>query len=79
LTSGVGAVSKVLEVGCGTGNYIVALESLVGYSCWGIDQSEQMLFKARERSGKISFQLGKAERLDFPQDFFDLVFSVDVI
>ncbi len=79
LTSGIGTVSKVLEVGCGTGSYIVALESLTGCSCWGIDPSEQMLSKARKRSEKIIFQLGKAERLKFPQNFFDLVFSVDVI
>jgi SAM-dependent methyltransferase len=52
-TSGVGSASKVLEVGCGIGNYVIA--------------------------GKVSFQLGKAEKLDFPRDFFDLVFSVDVI
>jgi len=79
LTSKVGRASKVLEVGCGTGNYIVALETVAGCSCWGIDPSEQMLSRARERSRTINFQLGKAERLDFPPDFFDLVFSVDVI
>lgn len=79
LTSRVGRASKVLEVGCGTGNYIVALEALAGSSCWGIDPSEQMLSRARERSRKILFQRGKAERLDFPPAFFDLVFSVDVI
>jgi ubiquinone/menaquinone biosynthesis C-methylase UbiE len=38
-----------------------------------------MLSRARERSRTTHFQLGQAERLDFPQDFFDLVFSVDVI
>ena len=79
LTSRVGGASKVLEVGCGTGNYIIALEALTGCSCWGIDPSEQMLSRARERSRKVHFRLGKAERLDFPPDFFDLVFSVDVI
>lgn len=78
-TSGVGSASKVLEVGCGTGNYIIALEALAHCSCWAVDPSAKMLSRARERSGKVSFQLGKAERLDFPQDFFDLVFSVDVI
>jgi len=78
-TSRVGSASKVLEVGCGTGNYIVALEALAGCSCWGIDPSGQMLSRARERSRTIHFQSGKAERLDFPPDFFDLVFSVDVI
>jgi len=78
-TGGVGSASRVLEVGCGTGNYIIALESLAGCSGWGIDPSEQMLSRARARSGEISFQPGRAERLDFPPDFFDLVFSVDVI
>jgi ubiquinone/menaquinone biosynthesis C-methylase UbiE len=79
LTSSIGRASKVLEVGCGTGNYIVALEALAGSSCWGIDPSEQMLSRARERSRTIYFQLGKAERLDFSPNLFDLVFSVDVI
>ena len=75
----VGSASNVLEVGCGTGNYILALQSLAGCGGWGIDPSEQMLSRARQRSGEARFQLGKAERLDFPADYFDLVFSVDVI
>jgi ubiquinone/menaquinone biosynthesis C-methylase UbiE len=79
LTSRIGSVSKVLEVGCGTGNYIIALEALTGCSCWGIDASEQMLSRAKERSRTAHFQPGKAEGLDSPPDFFDLVFSVDVI
>ncbi len=77
--SGVGSASRVLEVGCGTGNYIIALESLAGCSCWGVDPSAQMLSRAGARSGKINFQPGRAERLDFPPGFFDLAFSVDVI
>lgn len=71
--------SKVLEVGCGTGNYSVALETTVACSCWGIDPFEQMLSRAKERSQTIQFRLGKAEMIDFPADFFSLVFSVDVI
>jgi SAM-dependent methyltransferase len=78
-TSAIGGASKVLEVGCGTGNYIIALEAHAHSSCWGIDPSAEMLSRARERSGRISFQSGKAERLDSPTDLFDLVFSVDVI
>jgi ubiquinone/menaquinone biosynthesis C-methylase UbiE len=79
LTSGVGSASPVLEVGCGTGNYIVSLERLAGPACWGIDPSEKMLARAREQSGGVHFQVGQAEHLDFPRDFFHLVFSVDVI
>ncbi len=78
-TSGVGAASRVLEVGCGTGNYIVALQEIVDCSCWGIDPAEQMLSIAGDGSAKLNFQCGRAERLDFPRELFDLVFSVDVI
>jgi ubiquinone/menaquinone biosynthesis C-methylase UbiE len=77
--SEVEGTSQVLELGCGTGNYILALKSLVGSACWGVDPSEGMLSKARERSNEVHFQAGRAESLDFPDGFFDLVFSVDVI
>jgi ubiquinone/menaquinone biosynthesis C-methylase UbiE len=75
----IGSEFRVLEVGCGTGNYILALERLTGASCWGLDPSQGMLAEARERSGGVHFQSGRAEGLEFPPSFFDLVFSVDVI
>lgn len=71
--------SKVLEVGCGTGNYIAAVEAALGSRCWGIDPSEKMLDAAKERSQSIHLQVGRAERLEHPTEMFDLVFSVDVI
>jgi len=70
---------RVLEVGCGTGNYIIALERLAGSNCWGIDPSEGMLSKATERSSSVHFLLGRAEALNCSSRLFDLVFSVDVI
>ncbi|UCC88528.1 MAG: methyltransferase domain-containing protein [Anaerolineales bacterium] len=70
---------RVLEVGCGTGNYIRALERLAGPACWGIDPSRAMLDEARRQPGEVCFQQGRAEDLEFPAGFFDLVFSVDVI
>jgi ubiquinone/menaquinone biosynthesis C-methylase UbiE len=71
--------TKVLEVGCGTANYILALQSITGCKCWGIDPSNKMLSVARKRSTSINFKIGRAEQLDFSFDFFDLIFSVDVI
>ena len=78
-TGGVGRDSKMLEIGCGTGNYIVALQSLAGASCWAIDPSEEMLTTAATRVATVRFGLGNAECLKFPPEHFDLVFSVDVI
>jgi ubiquinone/menaquinone biosynthesis C-methylase UbiE len=80
LTSGgVRADCKVLEVGCGTGNYVASLQSLTGCSCWGIDPSQKMLDEAQGQSARVTFQRGTATEIPFPDGFFDLVFCVDVI
>lgn len=79
LTSRLGPTSRVLEVGCGTGNYISAIEASVGCSCWGADPSEQMLRQTADQSRRVHFQVGRAEQIEFPDGSFDRVFSVDVI
>jgi ubiquinone/menaquinone biosynthesis C-methylase UbiE len=73
------ADQQVLEVGCGTGNYIISIQKAVGCACWGVDPSTGMLSKARQRSARVDFQPGQAEDLPFPDNFFALLFSVDVI
>ncbi|GAG98286.1 unnamed protein product, partial [marine sediment metagenome] len=42
---------KLLDVGCGTGRHSIEL-SKRGYSITGIDLSESLLAKAREKAGK---------------------------
>jgi SAM-dependent methyltransferase len=71
--------SRVLEVGCGTGNYIIALQSRIGCACWGIDPSEEMLNQARIWTSAVDLRLGRAEAPGFADGAFDLVFTVDVI
>jgi SAM-dependent methyltransferase len=70
---------KVLEVGCGTANYLLAVRERAGCPCWGVDPSAEMLAQAAARSGDVRLARGAAEALPFPDAFFDLVFSVDVI
>jgi ubiquinone/menaquinone biosynthesis C-methylase UbiE len=71
--------SGVLEIGCGAGNYIAALQAAVGCPCRGIDRSEEMLAKARARPTAVQFQTASAESLPFYHDTLDLAFSVDAI
>lgn len=71
--------SQVLEVGCGTGNYIIALAEATGCTAWGLDPSLSMLARARARSDRVRFLGGRAERIGLPSATFDLIFSVDVI
>ena len=70
---------RALEVGCGTGNYIIALYQELGSAGWGIDPSQEMLAQAKNRATAVDFRLGRAEQIDFAPSSFDLVFSVDVI
>lgn len=74
-----GPAFAMLEVGCGTGNYLAEIQSSSGCACFGIDPSEEMLALAKSRSQKIELVKGSAERLGFPDGMFDLVYSVDVI
>lgn len=76
---GISPNRRVLEVGCGTGNYIVAIQEITGCDAAGIDPSEGMLRVAIERGAPVTFDLGSGESLPFEDTTFDLVFSVDVI
>jgi SAM-dependent methyltransferase len=79
LAGSIDSSSRVLEVGCGTGNYIDWLGSSLGCKCSAVDPSPAMLAQLRRRGTPIRAQLGRAEALDFPDAWFDVVFSVDVI
>ena len=67
---------EVLDVGCGTG---FGTAGLLQYTdtIYGLDQSPAQLGKARQKldDEPVSFMLGDAERLPFPDDSFDVVWS----
>ncbi|MBN2719125.1 MAG: class I SAM-dependent methyltransferase [Deltaproteobacteria bacterium] len=66
----------VLEVGCGTGLIMKEIQHQVK-SIKGIDISEQMLEKARERG--LDVCQGMAENLPWPDNSFDVVYSFKVL
>lgn len=69
----------LLEVGCGTANYIGQLSTIAGLNCTGIDPSAEMLSHARARFTDVCFEQARAESLPFADAQFDFVFTVDVI
>jgi ubiquinone/menaquinone biosynthesis C-methylase UbiE len=77
--SGISSDSIVLEIGCGTGNYISAIQARVGCVCFGIDPSRKMINQAKKRDNGVTYSVSSAENLKFAAGFFDFVFSVDVI
>ena len=77
--AGIDRRGAVLELGSGTGNYIIALAESTGCAAWGIDCAKGMLAEAVSRGSEVHFAVGDAAKLALAADRFDLVFSVDVI
>jgi ubiquinone/menaquinone biosynthesis C-methylase UbiE len=73
------ARSRVLDVGCGTGNYAAALSERVGCRVSGVEPSAQMRARARNAVSWETLAEGRGEDIPFPDASFDLVFSTDVI
>ncbi len=63
---------KIIDIGCGTGRHSIEL-SKRGYSMTGIDLSESLLEKAREKAGKSNVQIDflkhDARNLPFDKQF----------
>jgi ubiquinone/menaquinone biosynthesis C-methylase UbiE len=80
----IGAGTRVLEVGCGTGGNACYLAEKYGCTVVGIDIAEQMVRqatrKAEERglADRVSFRVGDAYHLGFPDATFDAVVTVFV-
>jgi len=71
--------ARILEIGCGTGNYLHALQEATGYQAWGLDPSAEMVKRAAGHGGAALYLIARAERLPLRSEYFDLLFSVDVI
>lgn len=78
----IGSGKAVLDDGCGPGFFSAILAELHNHVT-GIDYSEEMVQKARERIGALGLTAditqGDAHNLAFPNDSFDAVVSRNVI
>ena len=69
--------SKILDVGCAKG-FLVNEFNIFKMDAYGIDISEYALSKA-EGEFKSKLLIGNAKRIDFPDNYFDLVISFNTI
>ncbi|WP_069650103.1 class I SAM-dependent methyltransferase [Caloranaerobacter ferrireducens] len=71
--------TKILDVGCGTGNYTNILQKITKAEVYGVDASEGMLEKAKEKNQHIILKVGLATDIPFEDCIFDFVYMTDVI
>ncbi|NEA56632.1 class I SAM-dependent methyltransferase [Streptomyces sp. SID13666] len=70
------AGGRVLDLGCGTGTNLRALRNL-GYTCTGVDQSENFIEFAKESGGNIQYIHCRAADYE-TEGKFDLIYAVFV-
>ena len=77
--AGLNAAKKVLDIGCGTANQTALLQQITQAQLYGLEPSEGMLRKARQKNTSIIFKQGDAQHIPFADDYFDFVYMTDVI
>lgn len=71
--------SKILSVGSGLGQLEHYLSTLFCYNVYMVDISPQARKLNKQLFGNTNYQTAKAENLPFPNKFFDLVISYDLL
>jgi SAM-dependent methyltransferase len=75
--SGISAQSRLLEIGCGTGQATALLASR-GYAIDCLDPGESLIAVAREVCRdwpRVAFIVGRFEEIELPEHSYDLVYS----
>jgi SAM-dependent methyltransferase len=72
--------ARVIDVGCGTGDNLEALEEIVGRTVVGVELSPYAVRHApRTAAGDVRVGVSRAEHLPFATGSADLITSMDVI
>lgn len=73
---------KLLDIGCGWGKALIPCAK-VGMECWGVDISQVMLSKTKERAQKsglkIKLSRANAAELPFMSNSFDLIWGYAIL
>lgn len=78
--SGLSGGAKVLEVGCGAGQFIRAVKQhRPDWLCYGCDISATAIAQAQTYNDKVIYEISAADALPYPEHFFDAIFIYDVL
>jgi len=69
---------KILDIGCATGNFLYKTQKInKKLDLYGVDSSLNMIKIAKEKFKNISFYNLKAEEINFPENFFDIITLIE--
>lgn len=72
-----GRDSKVLELFCGEGDYLITMKGSTGASVFGVDPSTEALIQAKRKDPELNLVLGAMGGLPFKRDCLDFVYMID--
>ena len=79
----ISSTSKILDVGCGTGQTAAYLAYKYGANVTGIDVNSTMVAKAKQRMKKnhlpVKIIQGSIEKTSLPDNYFDFIISESVL
>lgn len=71
--------TKILDFGCGTGNFACALKKITNANIYGVEPADEMRQKAIDKNAGVIFEKGYHEKIPFSDNFFDFIYMTDVI
>lgn len=75
-----GAKTRILDIGCGNGKMLRYLQKKTDCSIYGFDFSENAIETARKYSSiNAEFKEGIIGEIEYPENFFDVVISMDTM
>lgn len=70
---------NVLDFGCGSGNYIKAIDTYTNYHIYGVEPCEEMIKIAQNQNPNIVIRSGNHLSIPYPNDFFEYVYMTNVV
>lgn len=72
-------IRKLLEIGCGAGNFGAEIKKTKGIEVWGIEPCEDYALKAKNKLDKVLIKKIDDALKELPNQYFDCVVFNDVI
>lgn len=74
---------RVLDLGCGKGQFAEYLAEVSGARVWGVDYVpeaiQQALHRTSAKRDRLDFKVGNFDHLDYPPGSFDRIVSIDTL